>query len=747
MIMYFSREDWKLFRNIETLSQKAGVRKEMIPGLVAKELVDNALDAGAHCDIRELPGQNGFYVQDDGPGIPPERLGELFSINRPMVSSKLLRLPTRGALGNGLRVVMGAVTATGGTLSVSTHGKEFALVPLEDGSTNVSIKGNAVNTRGTRVQVVFGKGIRLTFNAITMGRNAIDFAAGEDFKCKTSAWWYTSESFYELLNAYPGTLPELMQHFDIQQRKYFKDSVGEYWDRLTSTLTFDETEVVLRVLRTSSKASKKPKIGFVGKDVHTWYNGYSKQTGQFHISSARGNFDAYVPYVVEAWLGVDNNLEEPDVMMMVNKTPITGEIQTWKKDSRHVVIYGCGLTHRFKSKPAHIIINVQTPYMPITSDGKAPNFHPMVSGINTVIERAARGATKTINAADTRKLRTEKDVILNFMDEAIEKASGFGTYKFSQRQLYYAVRPYVISRLDKEPDYNYFCRVLTEYEAEYGDIPNLYRDPRGILYHPHLGEEIPIGTIAVENYTRPAWTFNKILYSEKEGFFTILRDAKFPERYDCALLTSKGYASRAVKDLFDLLGDTDEEIYFFCIHDADAAGTKIYETLQGATLARPGRRIKVINLGLEPEEALSMGLEVEKVPEAKHRKPVADYLDDEWRDWLQEKRVELNAMTSPQFLAWLEGKMEEHGIPKVIPAVSVMRDTLEAQVSKLLKDRIAEDILRKAGYDERVRAEIARLRPHITSTPLRQVVQDDLELNQERHWTNSIRDIAKKLVV
>jgi hypothetical protein len=39
-----------------------------------------------------------------------------FSINRPMVSTKLLRLPTRGALGNGLRVVTGAVLASGGSL-------------------------------------------------------------------------------------------------------------------------------------------------------------------------------------------------------------------------------------------------------------------------------------------------------------------------------------------------------------------------------------------------------------------------------------------------------------------------------------------------------------------------------------------------------------------------------------------------------------------------------------------------------
>ena len=40
-----------------------------------------------------------YFVDDDGPGIDgtPEEIARLFSIRRPLVSSKLLRLPTRGA--------------------------------------------------------------------------------------------------------------------------------------------------------------------------------------------------------------------------------------------------------------------------------------------------------------------------------------------------------------------------------------------------------------------------------------------------------------------------------------------------------------------------------------------------------------------------------------------------------------------------------------------------------------------------
>ena len=52
----------------------------------------------------------------------------------------------------------------------------------------------------------------------------------------------------------------------------------------------------------------------------------------------------------------------------------------------------------------------------------------------------------------------------------------------------------------------------------------------------------------------------------------------------------------------------------------------IYQTLQEATKARGARKIKIINLGLEPWEAMEMGLEIETVDEGKRSKPVADYV-------------------------------------------------------------------------------------------------------------------------
>jgi hypothetical protein len=154
----FEREDWSLFRTVEGLQQRAGVTKHDLPRLVLKELADNGLDTGAQLQFGELPKRKGYFVADDGPRIggTPEEIARLFSINRPMVSTKLLRLPQRGALGNGLRVVAGAVLASGGSLVVVTRNRRIVLRPERDGTTTVVSTTKVEFPVGTRVEISFG---------------------------------------------------------------------------------------------------------------------------------------------------------------------------------------------------------------------------------------------------------------------------------------------------------------------------------------------------------------------------------------------------------------------------------------------------------------------------------------------------------------------------------------------------------------------------------------------------------------
>ena len=67
--LLFERDDWRLFLDPATLPQKAGCQPEALRQIVLRELVDNALDAGAKAALR----QDGttWIITDDGPGLDP----------------------------------------------------------------------------------------------------------------------------------------------------------------------------------------------------------------------------------------------------------------------------------------------------------------------------------------------------------------------------------------------------------------------------------------------------------------------------------------------------------------------------------------------------------------------------------------------------------------------------------------------------------------------------------------------------
>jgi hypothetical protein len=220
-------------------------------------------------------------------------------------------------------------------------------------------------------------------------------------------------------------------------------------------------------------------------------------------------------------------------------------------------------------------------------------------------------------------------------------------------------------------------------------------------------------------------------------------------------LTSKGYASRAARDLLDLLGETDEELTFFAVHDADAAGTMIYQALQEETAARGARNVKIINLGLEPWEGVDMGLAVEPV-ERKGRKiyPVADYVHGrgdgkKWNDWLQHNRIELNAMTTPQLIAWLDKNTEQHGQGRLVPPADVVGARLEQQVRERVESAVRDTILRDNNFVGRVEAEFKQMVPQLRREEigLPQIIRATLEQQEHAHlsWAAVVDAVATKL--
>jgi hypothetical protein len=214
--------------------------------------------------------------------------------------------------------------------------------------------------------------------------------------------------------------------------------------------------------------------------------------------------------------------------------------------------------------------------------------------------------------------------------------------------------------------------------------------------------------------------------------------------------------------LIDKLAEHDEPVTVFCVHDADAYGTMIHQTLQEATNARAARKIKIVNLGLDPWEAIAMGLEVETVEVTQNkdgedkRKPVADYVLERdrthpnearggtsWEEWLQTHRVELNAMTTPQLIEWLDMKMKVLGCGKLIPPAEVLEEDLAARAEKKVRAEITKRILREADLDAQVATAMAALQLP-DGEALAHGIEQLFEAQPDAEWRAHIEAVAEE---
>jgi hypothetical protein len=285
----FKTEDWIDFRQLGTLTRRAGVTRDEIPSVIAKELVDNALDAVGDCIFGLLDG-GGLFVEDRGAGIEPSTLADLFSIKRPRMSSKLWRLPTRGALGNGLRVVVGAVLATGGSLHVETRGHRYSLRPTDNGSTIVETVGT-VERYGTRIEVRLGAEMRFAEDDLEWARLALSAQIGGEFYAgKPSAYWYDSGAFFELCQA-AGDLSAraVVERLDGCTGAKAGTLAAPELGRTAGSLSRADADGLLHAARAASSEVRPQRLGKLGRRA---FDGYAIESGFFTERPGVGGFGA-----------------------------------------------------------------------------------------------------------------------------------------------------------------------------------------------------------------------------------------------------------------------------------------------------------------------------------------------------------------------------------------------------------------------------------------------------------------------
>ena len=148
-----------------------------------------------------------------------------------------------------------------------------------------------------------------------------------------------------------------------------------------------------------------------------------------------------------------------------------------------------------------------------------------------------------------------------------------------------------------------------------------------------------------------------------------------------------------------------------------------------------------------------MGLDVESVKGSKkNRHPVAPYVrkrrDRDWVEWLQTNRIELNAMTTPQFESWLSEKMVEHGHEKVVPPEQILANHLDRHLRDDVTKRINRRILLEHSADEQVKEVLSKLgsaRDEL-ARQLPTCVGAELQKNPVEQWCQPVGRLAEGLV-
>jgi hypothetical protein len=333
-------------------------------------------------------------------------------------------------------------------------------------------------------------------------------------------------------------------------------------------------------------------------------------------------------------------------------------------------------------------------------------------------ERAARTPTRMTYYKPIPKVY-QKDIVFEVLPEAIQRAGA----NFSARDLYYATRPLAYAHTEWEGGktlaYGYFSQpLLTEYQESRGPIAGLWRDARGHLHEPHTGKSVALGTREVAAYEFPEYTFDKILYVEKEGELPKLKAAQLAERYDMAICSGKGQPSEAVRTLFERAEGGDYQLFVF--HDADLDGYDIARVMTEETRRMPDYSVDVIDIGLTVEDAVEMGLDSEPFYRQKDISwELRVRLSDVAREYLYRRvpyrgirgeRFELNAiLPDTRRIEYIERKLEENGVRgKVIPPDEALRERreqmyrekVEGWVDDLISEILVTDDLKKKMVEE-----------------------------------------------
>jgi hypothetical protein len=504
---------------------------------------------------------------------------------------------------------------------------------------------------------------------------------------------------------------------------------------------------VARLLEAMQKATKPVKaadLGIIGRDhIEAHFASAGVEMKTFEYRKVTGETRDGLPFVLEVAFAWRPAVRGRRLITGLNFSPaLTNPFRSlggWISLDQILAKYRADI-----GEPIVIFVHLTAPALSFTDRGKSQLSLDHDTG--SAILKAVEGVTRKWHRARLLEERNRasaqrrayrlirsretsiKDAAWEVMEAAWLKASG-GTAMANPRQIMYAARPHIQEMTEgKQLDDKYFTQtLLPDYVSEKGVDWNIVWDDRGHFIEPHDGPVIGLGTLPVRQYLAglrgpriddggftgakvsthgPHGNYGGVLFIEKEGFLPLLEHVKLGDRFDLALMSTKGTSNTAARQLAEKICN-ERGIPLFILHDFDKAALSIKATLHNDTRRYQFKeQIKVFDLGLRLRDIQELGLEdlAEAVFDVGSRQSRAANLrkngaTEEEVTFLLDRRVELNALTSDQLVAFVERKLTEHGVKKVVPETDVLAETYCANVRAAKIEEIVDRVVKEMADD------------------------------------------------
>ena len=229
----------------------------------------------------------------------------------------------------------------------------------------------------------------------------------------------------------------------------------------------------------------------------------------------------------------------------------------------------------------------------------------------------------------------------------------------------------------------------------------------------------------------PRSRYGALVIVEKEGIGDLLIEVGVGARYDVAIVGNEGQSVEAELRLADALG-----VPIFTLHDFDRTGLTIGANLrEGTWRHRYQNPVEVIEIGLRLGQV--EGLESEPI-DANNLKSVGDErlrecgaTDDEI-EFLAERRVELNALTTEALVEIVEDALAEHGVAKIVPDADELATAWRSAMAH------AEVTAAVAAANAKTGHWLEKTPPDDLADRIREMIEDDPTLS----WDEALRRLC-----